>query len=150
VSTPNGGSAVRNALQAVLRGFLLGVGFSIALAGVYFVSMQWTMSKARNEFAAAEPRTSVQDILLSDVEEQKRESGATWITGTAKNVGTTAASGVDIQANLFQHGKFVDQYSTYISRLPAGESRYFKIACGCKDSPPADHDSFKVEVVGGY
>ena len=42
-------------------------------------------------------------------------------------------------------------YSTYISgTVKPGESRYFKIACGCKDSPPAAHDSFKVHVRGGF
>jgi hypothetical protein len=45
----------------------------------------------------------------------------------------------------------VDQYSTYITgTLAPGKSQYFKISCGCKDTPPADHDSYKLEVLNGY
>jgi hypothetical protein len=51
-----------------------------------------------------------------------------------------------------REGYFVDQYSTYISGVvPPGATRLFKVSCGCKDSPPAKHDNFKVQVVdGGY
>jgi hypothetical protein len=49
------------------------------------------------------------------------------------------------------HDKFVDQYSTYLTgAIGPGKSQYFKISCGCKDSPPAEHDSYKLEVLGGY
>ena len=26
----------------------------------------------------------------------------------------------------------------------------YLISCGCKDTPPAEHDSYKLEVLGGY
>lgn len=150
MNTPHAGGALRNALSTVVRGFLLGVGLSIALGVTYFIAMQWTMNRTRTEFADITAGFSTKDFVLSSVEEQKHE-GATWIIGTAKNVGKRTAHSVEVQANLFFHGKFVDQYSTSISgKIDPGESKYFKIACGCKDSPPADHDSFKVEVVGGY
>jgi len=46
------------------------------------------------------------------------------------------------------HGKFVDQYSTYLSGLLApGTTKHFKILCGCKETPAAEHDSYKVTVV---
>jgi hypothetical protein len=32
----------------------------------------------------------------------------------------------------------------------AGGSQFFKISCGCKDTPPAEHDSYKLEVLNGY
>jgi hypothetical protein len=148
-TTDSGGGVIRNSLRTVTRGFLLGIGLSIALGVTYVVAMQWTMTKTQAEFADITAGFSAKDIVLSDVEEQKHD-GATWIIGSAKNIGKRPASSVEVQANLFQRGKFVDQYSTYIrGKMKPGESKYFKIACGCKDSPPADHDSFKVEVVGG-
>lgn len=59
--------------------------------------------------------------------------------------------GINIEVNLFLAGKFVDQYSTYIAgNIPPGGLRYFKVACGCKDSPPASHDSYKIQVIDGY
>jgi hypothetical protein len=151
LNTPDSsGSAIGNSLRTVVRGFLLGLGFSIALGGVYVIAMQWTMNRTRTEMAEFAGGFSAKDIALSDVEEQKHD-GATWIIGTAKNIGKRSARSVEVQANLFLHGKFVDQYSTSISgKIEPGELKYFKIACGCRDSPPAEHDSFKAEVVGGY
>jgi len=29
-------------------------------------------------------------------------------------------------------------------------TQYLKISCGCKNTPPAEPDSYKLEVVGGY
>ncbi len=67
------------------------------------------------------------------------------------NTNPQPVRGVQIEANLFKGGKFVDQYSTYVSgSLGPGETRFFKIACGCKDSEPAEHDSFKVSVTSAY
>lgn len=151
MNTPDSrGGVIRNSLRTVARGFLLGVGASIALGVTYILVMQWTMTKTRAEFADIAAEFVAKDIVLSDVEEQKHD-GATWIIGAAKNTGKRPARSVEVQANLFEHGKFVDQYSTSISgKMGPGESKYFKIACGCRDSPPADHDSFKVEVVSGY
>jgi len=159
VNTPDGGSWIRNSARTVARGFLLGVGFSIALGVAGFIMSQWTLYRTQATInydrgyvhtADIPAEFSAKDIALSDIEEQKHE-GLTWITGSARNSGKRPASSVEIQANLFNHGKFVDQYSTYLpGKLNPGESKYFKIACGCKDSPAAEHDSFKVEVVAGY
>jgi hypothetical protein len=135
------------------RGFLLGLGFSIALGVVLVVGRQWTSQRTAEQtelqgrFGEQNPQ---KDIALSDVEEVKHD-GVTAILGTATNHGNTAAHGIDIQANLFNHVKFVDKYSTYIKgSLEPDKSQYFKIFCGCKDTPPAEHDSYKLEVLGGY
>jgi hypothetical protein len=34
--------------------------------------------------------------------------------------------------------------------LAPGKSQYLKISCGCKDTPPAEHDGYKLEVLNGY
>jgi hypothetical protein len=149
VNTANGGSYLRNALGTIVRGFLLGVGLSVALGATYLVVFQITMNKTE---AALEGKmgdfgqSSAKDFALSDVEELKHD-GVTSIIGSVKNSGKTTGRSVQIQANLFNHGRFVDQYSTYISgAIAPGESRNFKIACGC-NAPPAEHDSFKLEVI---
>jgi hypothetical protein len=152
VSTANNGGGVRKSLETVARGFLLGVGFCIALAGTYFIVWQVTMNKTQAAMAEIRDpgQVAAKDIAVSNVEELKHD-GVTSIIGSVKNSGKTPARGITIQADFFEHGKFVDQYSTYISgNLAPGESKNFKISCGCKDSPPAEHDSYKVEVQGGY
>jgi hypothetical protein len=44
-----------------------------------------------------------------------------------------------------------DQHSTEVSsNLEPGGIEYFKIECGCKGSPAADHDSFKLKITNAY
>lgn len=147
-------NVIVNALKTTGRGFLLGLGFSIVTGLVYCFIWQYYITRAEEEMSKSFERTeivaSAKDLVLADVEEQKHD-GATAIIGSVKNVGSKPARSVQLQANLFSHGKFVDQYSTYISgTIKPGESRYFKISCGCSNTPPAEHDSFKVEVVSGF
>jgi hypothetical protein len=113
------------------------------------VDIRHSGSSAYSNIDSAREATR-EDIVLSDVEEQK-SAGRVAVIGTLKNTGSRPARGIQIEVELFQKDKFVDQYSTYISgTVGPGETRHFKVACGCGDSPPADHDSFKVQVRGGY
>jgi hypothetical protein len=74
-----------------------------------------------------------------------------YFTGTVENHGKRSARGVQVEVNLFLGDKFVDQYTAYVSgAVVPGAPRYFKVACGCKDSPPATHDGFKVQVIESY
>jgi hypothetical protein len=145
---------VLHAAKIVGRGFLLGVGFSIAFGIFAFSAERWSTHRAAEQVENADEvlaaRSPVKDVGLSNVEETKHD-GVTVIIGTATNNGKKAARGIHIQANLFNHDKFVDQYSTYLTgAIEPGKSQYFKIFGGCKDTPPAEHDSYKLEVLGGY
>jgi hypothetical protein len=143
-----------HAASIVGRRFLLGFGFSFALG--IAATIGWQVSNHR---AAVQTETMQEefggkdlekDIAITGAEEVKRD-GTPAIIGTATNHGKKAAHGIHIQANLFNHDKFVDQYSTYLTgAIEPGKSQYFKISCGCKDTPPAEHDSYKLEVLGGY
>lgn len=93
---------------------------------------------------------SLKDLKTSDVTEHNQE-GKIYFTGSIENTGKDNARGVQIEVNLFDGERFVDQYSTVISGyVPAGGKRYFKVSCGCKDAPPAKHDAFKVAIVPWY
>jgi hypothetical protein len=146
---------MKNAFATIIRGFLLGLGFAIAVIGITFVAQAYWMNKYQsgattysNVDSTAEAARN--NIVLSDIEEQKTDKRVAVI-GTLKNAGSRPARGIQIEVELFQKNKFVDQYSTYISgSVGPGEIRHFKVACGCGDSPPADHDNFKVQVRGGY
>jgi hypothetical protein len=149
---------LRKAAGTLAQGFLFGVGLAVAAWGVYYLAYGSLMAQAMNsapDYAAMTgPGTAAatlrKEIVLSDVEERK-EDGRVSVIGKLTNNGSRSASGLQIQVDLFNKGKFVDQYSSYISgAVGAGETRYFKVACGCKDTPPAEHDSFKTQVLGGY
>jgi hypothetical protein len=142
----SGGGWLRNALATVVRGFLQGVGFSVALGCLFVIIDHWMEHKTKAALIDTDsPSDTIGQLKISDAEEQKHD-GVTAIIGTLTNSGKSPARAITVEAELFQHGKFVDKYSTYISKLAPGESRHFKIQCGCKDSQPAEHDSFKVQV----
>jgi hypothetical protein len=151
VDSPKPTGWLLNAARLLGRGFLLGIGFGAALGLVYYAAYHWTMKNVQEETGLGESsQSAAKNIALSDVDEQKHD-GTTAIIGKATNSGKREVHGVHIQANLFNHGKFVDQYSTYLTGpLAPGSSQFFKISCGCKNSPPAEHDSYKLEVLTGY
>ena len=142
------GGGLRYVFATIYRGFLLGVGLCVALGATYLVVMQIEMrrSEAAIERMSGSMENSATDFVLSDVQELKHD-GVTSIIGSIKNTGKAKARSLQIQANLFNHGTFVDQYSTYIAgSIDPGQSRNFKIACGC-NAPPAEHDSYKLEAI---
>ncbi len=142
-------------LRTVGRGFLLGTG--VCLAVVVFVvfpgylieqQVERHMRSAGSEFGM--PVANVKDLELIDVEE-KKSADRDYIVGTIKNNGSAEFRRVSVEADLFQAGKFVDKYSTdETSVLAAGGTSYFKIECGCKHAPAAEHDSFKTKIVSAY
>lgn len=97
-----------------------------------------------------QPDVNPSELNINKVE--KFQSGdQVYFTGEIKNNSQKQARGVSIEANLFLGEKFVDQYSSYVSgTIPAGGTRLFKISCSCKGVPPAEHDSFKLQVIAGY
>lgn len=137
-------------------------GRSMKSKNTAFANKLATISAKRAQDVAAERQASTeqdardqQDVNISDISISKIEkfqSGdQVYFTGEIKNNSKKLVRGVNIEANLFLGEKFVDQYSTYISgAIPAGGSRLFKISCGCKGAPPAEHDSFKLQVIAGY
>jgi hypothetical protein len=146
--------SMRKGIGTLAQGFLFGLGFAVAAGCLYLAyekAMSPEMKSAKDLSSMMENAVSTSKALvLSDVEEQK-DDGRVSVTGKLTNNGTRSAHGLQVVVDMFNHGKFVDQYSTYIAGSVApGESRYFKIACGCKDNPPAAHDSFKTQVFSSY
>lgn len=94
--------------------------------------------------------SELSDISTTDVEEHNL-NGQTYFVGIVHNNGKRKVHGVQVEVDLFESGKFVDQYSTYLTgSIAPGTTRYFKIGCGCKDSQPASHDSYKIQIFNGY
>ena len=147
---------VRSTLATVARGFLLGLGFSLALGGSYVLIWQPLIADANRQITIAMARGANSDkelmkgLVFSNLAEIKHD-GVTAIVGSVRNSGKEPVFGVTLQANLFRDGKFVDKYSTSLSEsLAPGDSQYFKISCSCDGAPPAEHDSFKVVAVSSY
>jgi hypothetical protein len=153
MNTSSGLNASLVGVRHIAHGFLFGIGLCIALAGAYYISQSSTKARsALTEDGGYEVSklNAANEIVLSDVKEQKND-GLVSIIGKITNSGKKRESSLHLQVNFFNHGAFVDQYSTYLAgALEPGTSQYFKISCGCKDTPPAEHDSYKVEIIRGY
>jgi hypothetical protein len=144
-----------NSMRTIWRGFLLGAGFSVSFGIVFVVlglliqhQVQKNMVPAGATFAE-EKAADMKSLELVDTEE-KKDANRDYIVGTLKNTAQREFSSVEIEVDLFKADKFVDQYSTEVSKIAAGSSEYFKIECGCKNSLPAEHDSYKVHVKNAY
>lgn len=138
--------------KQIALGFLFGLGFAVAAVLVFTFAQTMYMKKVTRDPTAFMPDTKsiTERLVVSGVEEMKT-GGQTYFIGLLTNKSDRTARGVQVQVNLFNKDKFVDQYSTYLSgALAAGESEHFKINCGCKDSPPAAHTSYKIKVTSGF
>lgn len=136
-----------------VQGIMFGFGFCIAAWVLYFAFQAKTQVSPQyrgdTETAISAPAKD-NHFAFRDVEEIKR-NGRSYFIGRVKNNGSSPARSVSIEINLLLKDKFVDQYSSYVTGdIGPGEERYFKVSCGYKDEPPAQHDSYKIGVVGGY
>ncbi|HRE16475.1 MAG TPA: FxLYD domain-containing protein [Rhodocyclaceae bacterium] len=142
---------LKKVLETVAQGAMFGLGFGIAAWVLYF-AFQTRMQEPHAYRSPVESTMSAKEnaFVFRDVREVTR-NGRTYFIGSVKNNGSMPARGINIEVNLFAKDKFVDQYSSYVTGdIGPGEERYFKVACGCKDETPAQHDSYKIAVVGGY
>lgn len=144
---------IKKNLATFVQGIMFGLGFCIAAGVLYFAFQAKTQEPLQNlGDTATAISTPEKDnhFVFRDIEEIKR-NGRSYFIGSVKNNGSSSARGVSIEINLFLKNKFVDQYSSYVTGdIKPGEERYFKVTCGCKGEPPAEHDSYKIGVVGGY
>lgn len=148
---------LKKLLGQLVQGLVIGLGFGLTTSLVYaIVQSASTPSHPAEggayEAAVAASAPAAEDAwVFSEVEKRSTADGRVIFTGKLTNKGKTRISSVNVEVNLFQGDKFVDQYSSYISgTFAAGASRYFKVACGCKDAPPAEHDSYKIQVTSSY
>ncbi len=148
-------------LGAFIRFVNTPIGRSMQSKNTIFAGKLGTISAKRvQDLSAGKPpaNENVQDEQdfktneLVVVKVEKFQLGEqVYFTGEIQNNGKKVARGVNIEANLFLGDRFVDQYSTYVTgSIAPGASRLFKISCGCKGNPPAQHDSYKLEVFAGY
>lgn len=147
---------VRKVFAIVARGFLLGLGFSLAVGGSYMLIWQEVIADGERQMdklmsmQSQADKQQISALTFSELAEIEHD-GATSIVGKVRNTGKDPVMAVDIQAQMFNKGRFVDKYSTRLSgTLAPGDSQYFKISCSCDGTPPAEHDSFKVIAVSSF
>ncbi len=121
---------------------------SIAFSHDYAAMLADRASQPQNKKMETTPITkseslkSNNSLIAKDVVEHNI-NGKTYFTGIILNTGKKSLQHASVEINLFQGDTFVDQYSTYISgAIMPDTPRYFKVACGCENTP-ATHDHIK-------
>lgn len=136
---------MKDLLKKVLHGFLIGIGFSVALGATYYYVTQELTESAMSAYSFEEGTVEV-------LKHKKIErDGKLLILGEASNTGDAQAKGVNIIVDLYMNDEFVKQCEESITGgIPAGESRNFEISCGggCKNNPIVEHDSYEIYVSG--
>ena len=136
----------------IFQGFLLGIGLCVVFAGFQMFENRAHADRFEAIADTMNPTpdalVSGKDFKLEDVREIQ-ESGGVWIVGRITNLRPNKPlRTIELQANLFKSDVFVDQYThTIYGGLRAGETRLFKISCGCKGNPPGAHDRFEVKLI---
>lgn len=148
---PNG--FLKFVFMTIFQGFLLGIGLLVVFAAYQRLNQNAAREEYYGNIAASGDTYlfSGKDYRLHDLREMKENDG-TWIVGRIENLRKDKPiRSIELQANLYNGKIFVDQYSeSILDGLKPGESRLFKINCGCKGNPPAAHDRFEVIVVRAY
>ena len=132
----------RSALEKVGTGLLYGLGFGITAGAIYYFVSERMMASVWNDKAL--------DQVVITKHEEVRAKELVEVLGTVENKSADTTRGLTIQVDLFDKtGRFVDQCQQYLSGgLRAGESRNFKVTCGGKEKPVAEHETYKVLVNG--
>lgn len=124
---------------------------SIAFNRDYAAMITESTSQPQNQKIETTPITHSEILksnspLITKEVVERTLNGKTYFTGTVINSSKKTLQNAQVEINLFQGDKFVDQYSTYITgAIMPNVPRYYKVACGC-DGTPATHDRIKTLV----
>ena len=146
---------VRSVFTWIGQGFLFGLGFGLAALITVFAGEAFFSSKAKSTASDFDKAfylgSAAEQFVISNVEEIKTKDQF-YFVGTVTNKSARSVRNLDLEVNLFdKNKKFVDQYTAYASGdLLPGASKFFKINGGCKGNLPIEHETFKVQVVGGH
>ena len=141
---------------------MFGVGFvAVAIAGSHYVAhllerqvavllAEKTTDSVQSRKTNAEYKQDLKIVSYIAYKEQNT-TGHFHILGTIKNNSPSAWTGIEIQAELFNKGQFVDECVGHIKILQPDETDHFKIACGeCSEYSPPEHDKIVLKVAAAF
>src|SRR5260370_32607659 len=106
----NATEVMRKGIGALVQGFLFGLGFAVAAGCIYlaYEKIASPGTKSAQDFSSVMENavSTSKAIMLSDVEERK-DDGHVSVTGKLTNNGSRSAHGLQVQVDMFNHGKFV-------------------------------------------
>ncbi len=134
-------------------GFLLGVGFSTALYLVsYIVFENYDVFNDTDDYEIDSVTGENQSGLIIVEHSDKSNEEEIIILGKLKNNGDKTWRSLNVEAEFFYEGNFVEECNTYIRRtFNPLEEENFKISCGgCKGYILPKYDEYTVRVKHAY
>jgi hypothetical protein len=142
---------LKDSLEKIGHGLLLGIGFSFAYFVFDHFFTQWHIASLE--------RSVFDDTLFKDYgpdagltikshKPQRAENNAAFI-GQIANDGKETWASVEIVAELFdQNGEFLDKCSSYLDgSIEPRQTRNFKVSCpNCPDNPRPAYDSYTLAI----
>ena len=143
-------------LTHLINGLLFGIGLMVVLViGGLFINVLPGMPLRvllvdKEELAAADYREDL-SIVSHVYLRERRTRNLLQVLGKVKNSGNVAWKGIEIQAELFHQGHYVDECNTFIKVLMPGEEDNVKILCGeCGLDTLPEYDQIRLKVAGAH
>ena len=143
-----------------MKGFLFGIGFmAVVIAGSRYLyhPFEHPLTVVIADAATEGPQTANADYRedLSVVSylcyKELNTTSQLNVLGKIKNTGRITWTAIEIQAELYNKGQYVDECQEYIRILKPNEEDNFKITCGqCNDYKIPEHDKLVVKVAAAH
>lgn len=140
----------------IIHGFLIGLGFSIALilviGGARYIYMKYVypeqMSETMLESGLWKEYSDEAGLSITEHSPIQTEFNLE-VVGVIQNEGEDTWDGISIEVELFDAtGKFIDECTEYISSpIAPSERENFKVSCGgCEKRPLSDFDHYEISI----
>lgn len=155
---------LKTALAKAAHGFLVGVGFAIALGLLIFGFDAWQTRKFREHAQATggdleSPNFGFKQfgpaagLTIKEHRPQQAQANSAFL-GSIQNAGKDSWQSVGLLVELFdKEGTFVDKCSGHLDgSIGPGETRNFKVSCAeCRaSSQPLVYDRYTIKISDAY
>lgn len=146
--------------ENLIKGLLFGIGFVVvALAGSHYIGSVFEkpirviiadQEAVDNDSANADFKKDLNIVSHLSLRE-RRTQNQLQILCKIKNNGDVTWTGIEVQAELFNKGRYVYECEEYVRLLMAGEEDNLKIICGeCAMDVIPEYDNIKLKVAAAH
>lgn len=148
--------------QYLLKGVLLGIGFvAVTVFGAHYIAylLEKPLTVVVEEAPISKSSHQTWDsgfkkdlVIVSYVALKEKSRASNFkVLGNIKNEGNTIWTDIEIQAEFFHKGQFVDECVGHIRILPPKENENFELLCGeCGFDEVPEFDKTVLKVAAAF
>ena len=146
----------RSIAATLFKGLLFGIGFMLVVTtGLLLIAAEFDQPL---KVVITDAETTVGIDFREDLQitghlylRERRSKNQLQILCKLKNNGTLAWTDIEVQAELFYKGQYVDECHEFVRVLMPGEEDNMKIVCGdCALNTLPEYDDIKLKVAGAH